>query len=182
MKKTLLTLSVLSVVATSVYAEGPQNGSNDPLETAISKNSPRTLKALDTTYRNNNLTLSAAQKIKLIELAQQQVDAKKTATLAPLYKDWKSWGHFILNAGQSLYGIAGMYKTLFPSEDNKPRGWKALNDTNNIFYFTASSIMLVGGVMMLRDLLKKSESAEDKQALKNAQKSLKILEQFPTAA
>ncbi len=177
MKKTLLTLALGSVAL--IQADGPAApAGKDPLESAITKNNPGALKALLATYRANGLAVSAEAKGRLVALAQGQVEKKKTGK--PFFKDWKSWGMFILSAGQSINSIGTIYKTILPS-GNGPRGFEALKDPNNLFTLAAQGTMLVGGILLLRDMFKKSES-KDEQEHKNAQKIVALLQEFPTVA
>lgn len=176
MKKTLLTLSFVSAAFAAVYAENDYIA--DPFEHAIKKSNPGALKSLASVQA----ALSGAKKAQLIALAQEQVDAKKTAAISPVFKDWKSWGFFVLSVGQGASCIASIYKTIYPSDAKLPQGEAALKDTNNILNIAAQTTMFVGGLLLFRDMFKRGEPKSDVEALKKAEKTLKAIQAYPAAA
>ncbi len=180
MKKTLLVLMLTSAAAVPLYAETP--APSQPLEDAIYKSNAGAVKALASVYQSNNLALTTDAKANLVALARQQVVQQTNVQPTPLFKDWKSWGMFILSCGQGFSCLASIYKTFNPSDEKAPRGLAALKDTNNLFGLTAQGTMCIGGLLLLKDMLKKSEVKENEAALKNATKVLNVLQQFPTTA
>ncbi len=132
MKKTLLVFMLVSAAGVSLYAE--TEVLLQPLENAIRKSNSGSVKALAPVFQSNKLALTTDAKANLVALARQQVVQQTNVQPASVFKDWKSWGLAILYSGQGISAIGNIYKTLWPTKAEEPRGLVALNNTNNLYY------------------------------------------------